>query len=390
MDAQKTYEGRMDRVATTLNFQKPDMIPIMGMLETWTAHHNGVSILDIDFSAQGLIDAYSRFARDFDFDAIGAPIGCRWGPIYSSLGSTEFSFYNEKGTPHPGVHHIGRCNMEDSEYPELIKDPLKFIMEKLLPRKFPALRVPEPRRSMVFAKGAIQWFDYFQSAMGPTAFTLASKYGLPIFFSSSTEMPLDVMADYFRGFQGVVMDVRRRKQELIEACEALYPIMLAAAIGNQVSSAYPTVFIPLHIPTYLKPKDFEDVYYPTFKRMLNDIIKVGRRPALFMEGDWAPYAEFFQDLPKGAVVGMFEHGDHKAMKKNYGNTIALVGGMPLQTLNYATKEELTKLTRQLIDDMAPGYGWLFGFDKSWLAPNDANAENLWTVIETVRKYGVYN
>ena len=389
MEAKKIYEARIKRVATTLNFQEPDMVPIMTMLGTWVAHHNGQSILDVDFDAAGLKAAYIRFARDFDFDAISAPTACRWGAVYSCLGSTEFSFYNEKGVPHPGVQHIPRCNMEASEYPELIADPYKFIVEKILPRKYAALRAPEPRRTMNLAKGAIAWFNYLQNVLRPTAFGIASECGLPIFFSSSTLMPMDVIADYFRGFEGVLMDVRRHRQELIDACDALHPLMLATAIGGKEAEAYPTVFIPLHIPTFMKPKDFEDVYYPSFKRMLLDIIGAGRRPTLFMEGDWIPYAEFFQDLPKAAVVGMFEHGDHKVIKKRFGSVIGLVGGMPLQTLNYGAKAEVVSLTRRLIDDMAPGGGWIFGFDKSWLAPNDAKAENLQAAVETVRTYGVY-
>ncbi len=388
MDMQKRYADRVKRLAAALNFEKTDCIPIMGMVETWAGHNNGMSILDICCDAEKLKASYLHFAKEFDFDAIGSPMGCRWAPVYSALGSTEFSFYNEKGAPHQGVQHLGRCNMEASEYPELIADPYKFITEKLLPRKYPALNVPEPRRSLNFAKGALLYVDHIFNALIPTCMAVGQQYGLPIFMNSGTEMPLDVMCDYFRGFQNIIMDTRRHRKQVIEACEALYPILLAGAIGNQAPEMFPTVFIPLHIPTYMNTKDFAEVYFPTFKRMIIDIINAGRRPYLFMEGDWAPYAEFFQELPKKKIVGLFEYHDYKAMKKNFGDTIALIGGMPLYNLNYDSKAQVIDRTKRLIDEMAPGGGWIFGFDKSWLSSNDANADNLKAVVETVRTYGV--
>jgi len=386
---QDIFDRRVKRLATSMNLQEPDCVGIMPMIGPWAAHIINNDSLSLAFDYQGLSDVFLNIAREFDLDAINPPTGCRWGPIYSSLGSTEFSFYNEKGAAHPSLHHIGRTNMHASEYPELIADAYRFICEKLLPRKYPALNVPEPRRSMILAKGAIQFSDYQMNGLGPLIKRMREEFGMPVYNSSATLMPLDLLADYFRGFTGITLDIRRRPDDVLAACEALVPLTLACAIGNREAQDFPTTFIPLHIPTYLKPKDFETFYFPTFKAMIAGVVKAGRRVTLFMEGNWLPYVEFFQELPKGKVNGIFEYGDALEMKKGFGNVICLIGGMPVQLLNYGTRQEVIDHTRRLIDDMAPGGGWILGMDKSMLAPNDGNPDNMKAMIETVRKYGVY-
>ncbi len=389
-EVQELLQKRITRIVTAMNNTKePDMVPIMPLVETWTAYNYDRNLLDITFDLDGLYDTFTRFARDFDIDAFAPPLGCRWGPLYSALGSSEFSFYNEDGKPHPGVQHLPRSNMSIDEYPELIADPLKFMIDKYMPRRWTALTQPEPRRSLVLAKAALQYSQYFSMGIGRIASTCITEIGVPAYLGSSTFMPLDLMCDFFRGFEEVCLDVRRHRKELIAACDAIYPLMLTTAIAGQEPCDIPAVFIPLHIPTFLRPKDFKEVYFPTFKRMIEDIVAAGKRPHLFMEGDWTPYFEFFDELPKNKIVGMFEFGNYKQFKDTYGSMMCLMGGMPVDLLNYGTKEEIIKHVREVIEIMAPGGGWIFGFDKAALSPNDCNPDNLRTAIETVRKYGVY-
>ncbi len=390
-NAQKILESRIARLTAAMNLREPDRVPVVALVNSWAAHYTGKSLMDFAFAydAGTLKESYTRFARDFDLDAITPPGGCRSGPLYSTLGSTEFSFFQTDGSSHPGVQHLGRTNMEAAEYPALIADAYAFTVDTVLPRRFPALQGSAPRRMMNLAKGALQYSEFVARSVAPVADFIRQEFGMPVFTSSATEMPLDLLADYYRGFSGLTMDIRRCPDQVIAACEALLPLLLAAAIGNKKQEDFPTVFIPLHIPTYLKPKDFGTFYFPTFKAMIEGIIQAGRRPTLFMEGNWLPYAEFFQELPKGKVNGIYEHGDHREMKKLFGNVICLIGGMPLQLLHYGSKDEVVAHTRRLIDDMAPGGGWILSPDKTLLSANDAKAENIQAMLATVREYGGY-
>ena len=389
-DVQKIFQERVERITTTVRLEEPDRVPISAMFETWAGHYSGYSVTDVAFNYDKLVDSFCRIAEDFEVDTLPPPLGVRCGPLYNVLGSKEFSFFNKEGVSHASVQHVECENiMSLEEYPELIKDPYKFILEKQLPRRFKSLDQSPAKTAEAFVKAAYVTQDYFANAVGRLVGILAEKYGLPTMFQGSTEMPMDILMDYFRGFKGVTIDIKRNKEQVIAACEALLPVMLRNAAHNKQQGPFPFIFIPLHIPTYLRPKDFETFYYPTFRKMIDGMVGYGLTPALFMEGNWEPYYEFINELPKGKVVGLIEHGDFKKAKEKIGKTITLWGGMPINVLNNSTKEEAVAYAKKMIDDCAPGGGYIFGCDKSLLAPGDINPDNLKAVFKAVKEYGVY-
>ena len=389
-DVQKLFKERVDRITTTIKIEEPDRVPITSMFETWAGHYSGYSVADVAFNYDKLVDSFCKIAEDFEVDTLPPPLGVRCGRIYTALGSNDFSFFNKEGVSHASVQHVECENiMSVEEYPELIKDPYKFIIEKQLPRRFKALDQAPDKKAEALGKAAFLYQDYFANAVGRLGGILEEKYGVPCLFKGSTEMPMDALMDFFRGFKGVSLDIRRNKDQVLEACEALRPLMLRRAVQNAPTGPFPFIFIPLHIATYLKPKDFETFYFPSFKKLIESLIDLDMTPALFMEGNWEPYYDYINELPKKKVVGLIEHGDFKKAKDTIGKTITLFGGMPIEVINNSTKEEAVTYAKKLIDDLAPGGGYIFGCDKSLLAPNDINPENLKAVFKTVKEYGVY-
>lgn len=389
-DVQKLFQERVNRITTTIRLEEPDRVPITSMFETWAGHYSGYTVTDVAFNYEKLVDSFCKIAEDFEVDTLPPPLGVRCGALYTTLGSKEFSFFNKDGVPHASVQHTECENiMSVEEYPELIADPYKFILEKQLPRRYKALDQIPSKTAEAYAKAVFVYQSYFGNGVGKLIGILAEKYGIPTLFQGSTEMPMDILMDYFRGFKGVSIDIRRNKEQVLAACEALFPVMLRNAAHNKQQGPFPFIFIPLHIPTYLKPKDFETFYYPTFRKMIDSLVDLGLTPALFMEGNWEPYYEFINELPKGKVVGLIEHGDFKKAKDAIGKTITLWGGMPIDVINNSTKQEAVDYAKKLIDDCAPGGGYIFGCDKSLLAPKDINPENLKAVFKFVKEYGVY-
>lgn len=389
-DVKKLFQERVDRITTTIQIKEPDRVPITSMFETWAGHYSGYSVTDVAFNYDKLTDAFSRIAEDFEVDALPPPLGVRCGHIYNQLLSTEFSFFNKDGVPHASVQHVeGKDVMPAEEYSELIKDPYKYIIEKQLPRRFTELARSPEHKARAIAKASYTLNDYNVNLVGRICGILEEKYGIPAMFMGSTEMPMDNLADYFRGYKGLFADIKRNPEQVVKACEALYPMLLRAGAHNKPGVPFPFIFIPLHIATYLRPKDFETFYFPTFKKLIEDLVSFGITPALFMEGNWEPYYDYINELPKGKVVGLIEHGDFKKAKERIGKTITIWGGMPLDVLTNSTKEEAVSYAKKLIDDCAPGGGYIFGCDKSILAPNDANPENLKAVFKAVKEYGVY-
>jgi uroporphyrinogen-III decarboxylase len=386
-NVEKLYAERVARFKKAIKLEQPDRVPIHAMMETWAGFNAGYTLEDMGFNYEKVSNAFSKLFEDFYFDAMNVPLGNRSGHLITALGSNEFSYAVVDGQA--SLQHNNSENMTPEEYPELIKDPLKFMVEKLIPRRYAEFDLPEPRKSLSLSKGAIQYVN-FMSALGQMPKKWKEEYGMPAMFQAAVYMPADIILDYFRGFKGIVSDVRRYRQQLIDACDALVPLCLRNVyLSAQVQDIFPTIFIPLHIPTYLRPKDFEEVYFPSFKKVIDGLIEMGLTPTLFMENTWTPYYDYINELPKGKIIGMIENDDLKIAKEKIGKTICISGNFPLTLLNYGTKEQCIDHAKKLVDDLAPGGGYLFNFDKALLSPNDAKAENLKAVTEFVREYGRY-
>ncbi len=63
------------------------------------------------------------------------------------------------------------------------------------------------------------------------------------------------------------VDLRRHRTEVKEACEVVLPLVFAWAMP---AVAHPEggSMLPLHMPTFMREKDFVELYLPTLKIML--------------------------------------------------------------------------------------------------------------------------
>ena len=84
------------------------------------------------------------------------------------------------------------------------------------------------------------------------------------------------------------MDVRRHRKKLIEALDAIYPMMYKmgkCTDSRQINRYNPTMF-QLHMATYIREKDFAEVWLPSWKRLVTDYASLGMRCGAFLEHDW--------------------------------------------------------------------------------------------------------
>ena len=80
--------------------------------------------------------------------------------------------------------------------------------------------------------------------------------------------------------------------------------------------------------------------------------------------------------------------DLNYLKENYSDKLSFVGGVDLRVLEAGTPEETIEETKKIISIMGPNYGYLLGASNS-VTP-DVIPENERAMLETLRKYGVYN
>ena len=161
-----------------------------------------------------------------------------------------------------------------------------------------------------------------------------------------------------------------------------------AKIVNPNPGTIPSLFMPLHMPSYMRTKDFEKLYWPSFKKLVCDLVADGYTIQIFFEKDWSRYYEFLQELPTG-VIAYFEDDDLGIVKQKIGHKLCIMGNYPITMLRLNTKQECIDKAKEIVDKAAPGGGYMFCMDKSILDLSDAKPENLIAVSEFVHEYGVY-
>ena len=214
---------------------------------------------------------------------------------------------------------------------------------------------------------------------------------LPIIIRGTNFLSPDVVLDYLRDFVGISLDVRRHSDELLAACMSLYDYILEMFHDTATPPDRKIIFSPLHLPTYLRPKDFAKLYLPFMKRYLEEMsVKQGYSVYFFMENDWMPYLDLLQELPDNAkFVGLFEKGNLKEMKAKLGKKMVIMGGMPVSLLLFGSKEEVIEKTKECLDTLAPDGGYIFSTDKTMMTLNDGKPENMIAACEYVEVHGKY-
>jgi hypothetical protein len=289
------------------------------------------------------------------------------------------------------MQHPEVVGMHEDEYPELLKDPYAFILGKVIPRQYRGLDPATPIARTLSLQFALDAKAKDAGDFAALSVPLVEKYGYypgaPKGSNASVISPFDFLADIMRGFSGVSIDIRRDRNKVKEACDALYPfIFLAGLAANPNPEGQ--VALPLHMPTFMREKDFVDIYLPTFLRLIREYAALGIRSNLYCEDDWTRYLDIVREFPAGTMI-RFEYGDPKQIADKLGDKFYLGGFFPTSLLSMGTKQQCIDKAKELLDIMMPHVGWIFGFDKRPLVLTDINIEYLGAVTEYLRDHAIF-
>lgn len=379
------YEERMELVRKTVTLEGNERVPVHCVCENSFA----IQYCEMDYRYASwdpyvFGDAYQKVLTDFYWDSCDGMF-VRPSQLYRELGSVNFVENQNGYVQHPEV-----VGLQADEYDELIADPWKCIVGKVLPRLYRNLSGEHPYGMYNLAKGAIAYERFFGNLVDK-AIQVEEETQVPALAPGLTEVPFDYVADQLRSFTGISKDLRRHADKIIAACEAVLPLVLKAGRDSmEPGETLPWICVPLHMPPYLSTKQFEKFYWPTFKQFIETLVGEGYTLQLFLESDWSRYYDYLQELPdNGKLVYYFEYGDPAQAKKLLGDRYCLQGFYPVEMLKQGTKQECIDKAKEILDIMAPGGGYIFSPEKVIIDVNDINTENLKVVNEFVRDYALY-
>jgi len=136
---------------------------------------------------------------------------------------------------------------------------------------------------------------------------------------------------------------------------------------------------------FFSPQVFHDLVLPRYQRVRE---KITLPWVIHSDGNMMP---FLQDLLSLEIAGLHpnEKGamDIRAMKREYGDRLCLLGNVDLNILGKETPADVDREVRGLIRDVGPGGGYILTSGNSlaaYLLPSNVTA-----LAEAVQKYGEY-
>lgn len=384
MDIKEIYENRVNDIISTCNHNEPQHVPVLANVLTWAFGYGGCKINHFLDDPEDYIEPFNKFFDEIYFDAnfkfgISVPIRA-----LERLGSDSCFISSDDHT----IQHRERCFMREDEYPELIADPLRFIIETLGKRKFSVFNESEEVIYQALIDTMI-YIDRYDEANKKCAKLAAEKFGIVnILGSHKVYPPVDVIFDRLRGIRGTLADVNRQKENLKNAAQALYPIY--HKLVENIVDTFPYAVSTLHAPTCLRPSDFSEVFWPTMMKLILEVYNSGSKTLLFMEGKWKQnFPRLLEDLPKSSVLCMLEEDDPIEAKKIIGDYFTIIGGVSTNMLRLGSKKECLDEAKRIIDECAPGGGFIFSTEKSLISLGDVNIDNFIAVNQFVHEYGKY-
>jgi hypothetical protein len=412
-EAKKEYKARLTRIKDAIQLKKlPDRVPVLPITSFFPAFYGGITPYDVMYDYDKMVKAFKKFILDFAPDTnTGAGTGGA-GRIFEILDYKQYAWPGHGVSPLHSYQCLEKEYMMADEYDELIKNPSHYFTTVYFPRIFGKLEgfgmlpnlthfqeivfvgsnvIPfglppvQAAYKALFEAGeeALKWVGYL------AAFDKElSSLGFPSIFGGFTKVPFDVIGDTLRGTRGIMVDIYRQPNKVLEALEVMTPIMIDMGVSAVKMSGAPGVLIPLHkgADGFLSDAQFKKFYWPYFKRLLDGLIKEGCIPFSFVEGGYNSRLEVIQDVPKGTTIWSFDTTDMAAAKKTVGKVACIGGNVPTDLLAVGTPQQVKEYVKKLIDTCAPGGGYIMS---NGVAADEIKPENLKMMIDFTKEYGVY-
>lgn len=410
---QQLYREREKRVLDAVALKIPDRVPVTSHFSFFPARYYGITIKEMMYDPDKAWQAQLKTLLDFQPDMAQDVFGGRMvGAFLDILDFRQMQWAGRQLDDDVPYQFVEGEYMKADEYDHFLADMSDFVMRVYLPRISGALKGLEklPRFRNIFSYSrAVPAFAAFnipevQEALdalkkaGEESARISSyarrfhekikEEGFPLQAGGGASAPFDVLGDFFRGTKGLMLDMYRRPDTVLKACDMLLPMILEAAVNGAQRSGNPRIFIPLHkgLDGFMSPDQFNRFYWPTLRELMVGLIYEGLNPWVFWEGDATSRLETIKDIPAGKAVYSFESTDIFKAKDILGDRVCIRGNVPISILATGTSDDVRACCKKAIDYVGKGGGYIMD---SSAGLDDAKIENVKTMFDFTREYGVY-
>ncbi len=410
---EELFKERTKRVEDAIQLKVPDRVPFISYFQFLPARYVGISAQEVmyDYDKAGM--AWKKLILDLQPDMYVGPYGnIAIGPALEILDYKQLKWPGHGLDPNLMYQFVEGEYMKADEYDAFLFDPSDFMLRTIFPRIFGVL---EPLKMLT----PITWAFYTRitariAILGTPEVADALKclleagaeeqrklsiarafakemeeLGFPVQFGASIYTPFDYIGDLLRGTRGIMLDMYRNPDKLLQVLEKVLPIVTEAAIYACKSAGVYRVSIPLHkgADGFMSLEQFKTFFWPTLQRLMLGLIDAGLTPCPFFEGDYTSRLEIIRDIPRGKAIYWFGLTDIFKAKEILGDRVCLRGNVPSSLLCTGTPQEVRDYCKKLIDVVGKGGGFIM--DSDTVLADEAKIENLRAMADFTREYGVY-
>jgi len=414
-EAEQAYKARARRIADAILLKKPDRVPVVPSFGMFPALDNGYTCEEVMFDYDKAEAAWMKTLQDFEPDSFFGSGYAQAGPVFQAL---DYKLLKLPGfeIPPQSVYQFNEWEHVSAEdfYDPFLDDPTDFMMRTYFPTVYGALaplKAMQPLRHVFgyylgtvpgvvpFAMPPfVTMLDTLKKA-GQAALEFAQHLGkegqqivamgYPNMLGGHSAAPFDLIGDWFRGTRGVMLDMYRHPEKLLEALDRLVPISIKMGVDGAMMSGAPVVGLMLHKGPegFMSLDQFKTFYWPTLRKVMMGIIDAGLVPMPLYEGHYTDRLEIISDIPRGKAMYWFETVDIHRAKDVLGDTVCFRGNVPISLLYAGTVQQVKDYVKELIDVMGENGGLIVDC-AMWF--DEAKHENVKAMVDFTKEYGVYD
>jgi uroporphyrinogen-III decarboxylase len=411
--AKQHYNLSLKRLIDVYCVREPDRVPVSVVPGVLPLIQDGIDYNIALHDPQRALSASLKFNAKYSgiLDTFSLPFMI---PA-KAMEKLNYKLYSWPGYGLPsngtGIQFLEGEYMKEDEYDALINNPSDFWMRTYLPRIFGVFEpfrnvralsdiIEFPIQLMPLAKPDIQHSlktlieageEYAIYLKVNEEFTTKSREnGFPALspVNGYTKAPFDAFGDTLRGTIGIMKDMFRQPDKLLQALDKMADLEIESVLNSPDAVNGFKLFFALHkgADGWMSQKQFETFYWPSLKKVMNACINEGFLLNLFVEGSFNTRLESFLDFPKGSLHLWFDQTDIFRAKKILGQKFCIEGNIPSSLLVTGSPRDVKECCRKLIEVCGTGGGYILGCGAAIANPK---LENLVAMVEAARVYGIY-
>lgn len=420
IDAGKSPEQlcaeRAKRIQDVIELKVPDRIPINLMFSYMLAEMGGVTKLTLHEDPELAQQLLEKAALYFQPDTAGGVFGIGGPQVSRILGDKMMKWPGYGLGPNDTFQFVEGEYMKAEDYDAFLLDPGDWAIRTLWPRISDRLEGLGLLPHLGTAFGGVAYSNFFPAFANPKfreavlALKEASDYTMQAFmrsleyqkrlealgfppgifaYTTFASAPFDAMSDTLRGMRGVMLDMHKRPDKLLEAIDKMRQIITRDTIAACKAYGFKYAGSMLHRGSdgFMSLKQFETFYWPSAKQMWLDLIDAGITPLIFYEGVWDQRLDYVAELPKGKTISMWQSSDIFRVKEKVGDKMCIIGGMPNSMLHDGTVEEVRSWTRKLCEKVGKDGGFMMGTAIGELEGCKPELVKAW--VDATKEFGRY-